>query len=463
MRNVLILGGGLTGLSTAYYLQKRAREGGLDLGISVLEASSRWGGKIASDQMGGFLVEGGPDSFITRKPWALELVRELGLGDQICETSPENGRVFLLRDGAPVELPAGMAFVVPTAEEPFLRSGVLSEEGKRRVLAEVDVPRRDRGGDESVADFVTRRFGKEALERLGQPLMAGIHAADPKRLSLAAAFPEMERIEAHFGSLIRGLREVWGGSGLKATKNSSRVSLAGGIGQLIDTLISRLDPKSLHLGRPAVSLERGREGFRVRDSQGQSWNADAVVLALPTFAAADLVGSVRPALASPLGEIRYVSTATLSLGFSAADVEHPLSGLGIVFPKVEGRNLQACTWSSSKFPDRAPFDQVLVRAFLGGTGAEHLLDREDDDLTALALDELTPLLGLHAAPTLTRLYRWPRGIPQMEIGHRDRVAAIEAASGDGLFVAGTAYRGIGLPDAIHSAQTTVADLLAEIG
>ena len=462
MPKVLILGGGLAGLAAAYFLDRRSKEEGLDLSFSVLEASRRWGGKISTEAAGGFLVEGGADSFITRKPWALELVRELGLREQVRETPSENGRVFVLRDGVPEELPAGMVFCIPTREEPFLACRLISDEGKRRILAEVDIPPGSGSADESVADFVRRRFGDEALERLGQPLMAGIHAADPKRLSLAAAFPEMARLEAEFGSLIRGMRTVHRGVGLAATRNSSRVSLAGGIGQLIETLVGRLDPSALHLRRPAVSLTRDREGFRARDGAGRTWTADAVILALPAHASAELLESVRPTLASPLREIRYVSTATLSLGFRTADVEHPLQGLGIVFPKVEGRKLQACTWSSSKFPRRAPEGHVLIRAFIGGAGAEHLVDGRDDALLRLALDELTPILGLRSAPGLVRLYRWPRGIPQLEIGHRQRLEAIEGASGDGLFLAGNAYRGIGLPDAVRSARTAVEALLAEI-
>ncbi|MCB1033670.1 MAG: protoporphyrinogen oxidase [Acidobacteria bacterium] len=451
-RKILILGGGLTGLATAYYLATRAREAGAGLSLTVLEASDRWGGKIVSERAGGFLIEGGPDSFITRKPWALELIRELGLDDQVIETPPASGKVFLLRGGRPVELPEGMVFVVPTLEEPFLDSEVMSEEGKRRVLAEVDVPPRSETGDESLADFLRRRFGPEALDRLGQPLMAGIHAADPERLSLAAAFPEMATMETRFGSLIRGLRQVHRGSGLAATKNSSRVSLRGGIGQLADTLAARLAPGTLQLGRAAASLERGPEGFLVRDRRGGWWPADAVVIALPAFAASELVAELAPELAKRLGEIRYVSTATVSLGFRRQDVTHPLEGLGVVFPTAEGRDLQACTWSSSKFAGRAPESDVLIRAFVGGAGAEHLLDQDDEALVSLALDELTPLLGLGAPPHLMRVYRWPQGIPQFEIGHRARVESIAAAGADGLFLAGNAYQGLGLPDAVRSAR-----------
>ena len=445
----------MTGLATAYYLQQEAVRKNLDVSYSVLEASDRWGGKIVTETVNGFLMEGGPDSFITRKPWALELVRELGLEDQILETPEQYGKVYLLRQGRLVELPSRMMFVIPTDLTAFLRSDLLSLFGRLRVLREMVWSRRREAREESLADFVRRRFGAEALTGLAEPLMAGIHAADPERLSLEAAFPLVAKADGQFSSLIRGLRKAHrraGPADAARTRNSSRVTLRGGLQDLVTALRGRLDPASLHLGRKVRRIETTAAGFSLHTEQGTIETADAVVLTTPTYLAADQVKEAMPALADGLRGIRYVSSATVSLGFARDAVRRPLDGLGFVVPRREGRRIRACTWASSKFEGRAPEGHVLLRAFVGGSFSAGHVFLEDDELQALVLEELGDIVGLSDEPKVIRIRRWPMGIPQLDIGHADRVRRIQESCPDGLLLAGNAYAGVGLPDSILSAR-----------
>ena len=468
-----VVGGGITGLGAAYALGKNGA-----LEIEVFEASPRWGGKITTETAGGFLLEGGPDSFLVRKPAGVELARELGLEDELVPTSTKQGQVYLLRRGTLLPLPAGMMLAAPTDLEALDASPILSDEGKRRVRQELEIPAADPADgpeEESLGSFLRRRFGDEALAVLGDPLMGGIHAGDPETLSLRATFPLFAELEQRFGSVIRGLKRIHGGrageDGVTRLDGAppqvaQRVSLRGGLGRLVETLVETLEAQpgvDLHRSHPVTGLEaRSEGGARLRFEEGGGRDFDAVILALPAAAAGRLLGDLDPTLGAELRSLPAVSSATVSLGFSANAVDHPLDGLGFVVPRIEGRPLRACTWSSTKFPGRAPHGHVLLRAFVGGAGAEDLVDLDDGALVELALAELRPLLGLRAEPVLTDIYRFPRGIPQFQVGCLDRIASVESRLPPGLHLAGSPYHGLGIPDCLASAQDAARKVLAEI-
>jgi oxygen-dependent protoporphyrinogen oxidase len=463
---IAVVGGGIAGLAAAHRLvELRDRElpAGATLEVVVLEAAPGLGGKIATERIDGFLVEAGADSFSTRRADALELVEALGLSAEILAVHGRGGggRVLVLRDGRLDELPGGLHLVVPTDLGEVFRSPLLSAPAKVRVALELlRPPQRVRGPekDQATGPFLRRHFGAEYVEQVAAPLLAGIHATDAERLSLAAAFPGLAATARRHGSLIRAARRRSGGGG------PTRVSLAGGVGSLVDALARHLEAAGVELaaGRRAVGLGPaggdGSAGFTLTLAGGASLAADAVVLATPPGAAATLLGPLAPGAIAALRAIPATSTATVSLGFRREDVRHPLDALGLLVPAREGRALGACTFASTKFPGRAPAGTVLVRAYLGAGSGE--LPRDDEALTELALAELEGVLGLAGPPLLARVHHFRAGNPQYLVGHRERVAALEAALPSGLALAGCAYHGLGIPDCIASGRRAAERVLA---
>ncbi len=464
MPDVVIIGGGIAGLATAYRLQQDAPGADRPLGVRVVESAPRFGGKIVTDREEGFLIEGGPDSIIPQKPWALELIRELGIGDRLLGSNDARRGTYVLHAGRLAALPDGLQMLAPESWRGFLRSPLLSWPGKLRFALEGLVPKRRGEGDESVAGFVRRRLGEEALWGLAEPMLAHIHVADVERMSLRATYPRFAELEARHGSLRRGAamlrakQRAAGGS----EKPAGPIfwSLRGGLGELVDALVKALDPASRLAGRTAVGLRRADGdagdgagdggGYIVRLDDGRELAADAVVLATPADAAAELVAGLDAELARKLRAIRYVSMATVSFGYRRADVAHPLDGFGFFVPRREGRRVLACTWTSTKFDHRAPEDAALLRVFLGGAGHEELLDAGDDALLRAVSEDLRAIMGLDAEPILARLYRWPRGYPQYDVGHLERLRELETRLPPGLALAGSAYHGVGLPDCVRS-------------
>ena len=474
-QTVAVVGGGIAGLAAAFELTKLASDRNLLLACRVLESAPTWGGKIVTHRAGGLLIEAGPDSFLSQKPWALDLCRELGLGDQLINTNDEHRKAYVYSRGRLRELPEGLVVIVPSKLGPFLRSGLLSWSGLARMGLEWIVPRRQVGADESLNGFFRRRFGREATDRLIEPLMAGIYAGDATQMSIQATFPRFPELEQQCGSLIRGLlakrpsgREPANGR----PKPSLFVTLRHGLSGLVDALVERLASAGVGLQTGvAVEALRGRSretGRWVYDlilSDGTRLTADAVILAVPAFASADLVRSLSPSSAGLLDRIPYASTATISLAYNAEEVRSAIRGFGFVVPRVEQRPLLAATWTSLKWADRAPAGQVLVRCYLGGIGREAGLAGSDDDLVRRSREELADLAGLKAQPTYVEVNRWNRGMPQYTVGHLDRLTQIEAGLSryPGLVLTGAAYRGVGIPDCIREGQASsgrIADYLA---
>jgi protoporphyrinogen/coproporphyrinogen III oxidase len=473
---VAIVGGGITGLSAAWYLQQEAEQDKQSLTYALLEAGDRWGGKVKTeivDEFGTerpFVIEAGPDSFITQKPWAWQLARQLGLDDALLPTNDERRQTFILNEGQPVTMPEGLMLIVPTSITPFLKSRLLSWRGKLRMGLDLFVPARRDGQDESLGDFVRRRLGEEALDKLAEPLLSGIYNADVEEQSLLATFPRFRDLEVKHGSLIRGMlaakrmraeaeaRQQGENGRSRPQPPSFFTSMRDGMASLTDELRRRLTG-DCRLETTVTDLVREENGrYRLTLNSGDQLLADSVILAIPAYAAADLLDKMAPDAAADLRAIRYVSTGTLSLAYRAEDVDHPLDGFGLVIPRQEARSINAITWTSTKFDHRAPAGHVLLRIFFGGTRSPHMPDLDDKTLLTLARTEVADLMGITAKPLFHRIYRWFRATPQYDVGHLERVAAIEAALPPGLFVSGSPYRGIGLPDCVRQAQETAGQV-----
>jgi oxygen-dependent protoporphyrinogen oxidase len=452
---VAVVGGGITGLAAAWSLAKRG------VPFLLLEAEERWGGVIRSDAVDGFVLEAGPDAILAQKAEGLALCRELGLGPRLVPTNPEQRTVFVLQGGRLHALPEGMVLAVPTRILPFVRSGLFSWPAKLRMGLDLVIPGRREAGDESIASFLRRRFGEEAVARLGEPLLAGIHAGDPERLSIQATFPRFAELEKRHGSLIRGMLRAPRPAG---PPPAAFYSLAGGLEELVRTLVARLPAPSLMKGRPVSSLGREGTGFVLALADGRRVAARAVVVAVPGPKAAALVEPLLPAAARAVGSIPFASTATVLLGYRREDVEHPLDGYGMVVPQSEGLRCSAVGFASTKFPGRAPEGAVLLRAFVGGVRDPAVMSLDDAALVRQVREEMLSLLGLRRDPLLARVYRWPDGTPQMEVGHFARMAELEAqlTSAPGLFLTGSGIRGTGIPDCVadgtRAAESAAASL-----
>ena len=454
---VVVVGGGITGLAAAYYLRRIVAEGQGGLDVVVLEAEEQAGGKLRTERRDGFLVEAGPDSFLTGKPAAVDLCRELGLAGALIPQQEPRG-AYVARRGQLVPIPPGMRLVHPTRPWPFLRSPLLSLPGRIRALVH-PLMRTSGSADESVGAFVQRRYGAELLRVLGEPLLAGIHLADPWRLSLEATFPALR---APVRRAVPGAKPP---EELAHVRGSPFVSLQGGVQQLVDALRARLDG-CLQVGAPVASIVPAAGGYRVHLRQGgnEPLAAAAVVVTTPAAGAANLVRAVNPPLAELLAGSEAASSAIVTIGYRGRRAALP-AGSGFVVPRDEQSRLLACTWSSVKWAGRAPDGGVLLRGFMGGWRHPELLDLGDDELIALLQDELAVTLGGSFArsvqPAVSRVHRWPAGTPLYRVGHADWLAGVRAAcaASPGVWLAGAPYDGVGIPDCVRQARAT-ADAVA---
>jgi len=457
--NLVVIGGGVTALAAAHRATELARERRVDLDVRVVEARDRLGGTIATERTDGFLIEAGPDSFLSEKPWALDLSRRLGLESRLVRTDDRFRKVFVWFRGRLHPLPDGFQLLAPTRLAPFAGSSLFSWRGKVRMALDLMLPRGGGalGDDESLGAFVRRRLGREALERVAQPLVAGIYTANPEELSVAATVPRFVEVERRHRSVILGLRRGLAQAPLPGTSGarwSLFVTFADGMQTLVTTLADRLPDSAIVLGQRVSAVERDGGRWRVTSSDGARFEADRVIVAAEAHVAARLLRYVDPALATLLGDIEYAGAATVSLGFRRADVPHPLDGFGFVVPRSEGKAVLAATFSSVKYPGRAPAGHVLIRCFLGGALNAEILREDDASLIGRARAELGDALGITAEPVLVRASRWPASMPQYRVGHLARIDAIEhrARALPGLHLAGAAYRGVGIADCVRAGE-----------
>lgn len=445
---VAVVGGGITGLATAYYL------GRAGVPVTVVEAGAL-GGKIQTRELAGVPVEAGPDTFLARVPWAVDLCRELGLGDELIE--PATGKAFLWTGGRLRPLPERHVLGVPVALRPLLDSGVLSRAGVARAALDLVLPRSRHGADPSVAAVVGRRMGRQVLDRLVDPLVGGINAGRADVLSLAATAPAIAAGAARHRSLVLGLR------GAKAAPAGPVfLGLKGGLHRLVERLAEEVD--DIRAATVVTGLDAGAGGYTLRCDRGPDVEAGAVVVTVPSFVAAPLVEPLSPAAAGHLAAIRHASVVTATLAYRPAALPRPLEGSGMLVPRVEGRLLTACTWSTTKWPALAASGKVLLRASTGRDGDDRAMDLPDAEVVRRLHDELAEALDLQEGPEASLVSRWPRGFPQYEVGHQARVDAIEAAlaaDAPGVFVAGAAYRGLGIAACIEQARRTAGLITAE--
>lgn len=465
MAHIVVAGGGIAGLTAAYTLASRG------VMVTLVEADRRLGGKIYTERVGDLVIDAGPDSFLSAKPAALDLAARLGIADRLIDTRMDGGGTFILRAGKLQPLPEGITLLVPADLRSIARTPLLSPWGKLRMALDYFIPPRRGDADESVGAFVRRRLGREAFERLAEPLLSGIYAGDADALSLASTFPRLRDVERKHGSLVRGAiaqRRAQAGSAPSAPRRTPFVSFRAGLGELIDALASALERAEVRVGVSLVHLEREGHAWSVTLSDGTHMAADGVVLAIPACAAAELLTATAPALAATLREIPFVSTATVSFAFPAAALSGMAAGRGFVIPRAEGRALTAVTWTTNKFAGRASAGTALLRGFVGRAGNESPAALPDDALVALVRRELREILGIRAEPELVRVYRWPKALPQYTIGHPERLARIgeELARLPGLALTGASYRGVGIPDCIADAAgqaNALVDALAPAG
>ncbi len=452
---IAIIGGGISGLSAAWTLHQRG------IPYRLLEAGPSLGGVIRTEEKDGFVLEGGPDSILAQKPEGVALCRELGLGDRLMPTNPDLRAVYILHRRKLHPLPEGMMLAVPTKVLPFVRSGLFSWPGKLRMGLDLVRPAALHNGDESIASFLRRRFGQEAVERLGEPLLAGIHAGDPERLSILATFPRFRELEAKHGSLVRGMlsapRPKPG-----ASPPVAFYSLRGGLRELVDALTPRLDAASIRTGAVVRSLTREGDGYAIGLEGGETVSAPQVIVAAPGPKIAPALKGLLPEVSRTLAAVPFASSATVLLGYRREDVAHSLAGYGMVVPRGEGLRTTALSFVSTKFAHRAPEGHVLLRGFLGGVRDGNVLDLTDEEMVQTVQRDMTPVLGLKGEPRLRRVFRWPEGTPQLEVGHLERMRAVESAVAEmpGLHLTGAGIWSTGIPDSVADA-TRVAVAAAE--
>jgi oxygen-dependent protoporphyrinogen oxidase len=472
-RRVAVLGGGISGLAAAFRLRELAAAHEFPLEVSLFEQNTRLGGALHTTTRDGFILEAGADSFLSEKPAGLALVDRLGISGELIQTREQFRRTYVIRNGRLMEIPAGFSLLAPTYFAPILRTRILSPWGKLRIMIEPFVPRRRDEADESLAAFVKRRLGREALVRIVQPLAAGIYTADPERLSAQATMPRFVEMERRYGSLIRGLRMAARARGKCAGKAVSGarwtlfVSFRKGMGTLVEALAARLTD-AIHTDArvTAVALHASPSGrtWTVILANGQSYIADALVCALPAYAAARVLHEDHPELSSALGEIGYASAATVNLVWRAIDFPVPPSSFGFVVPIAEHRRIIACSFSSLKFANRAPQGYLLSRVFIGGALQSELLRLTEAEMITAAREEMSALTGVKGEPLLAQVKRWPEAMPQYSVGHLARAARIEreAAELPAFGLAGAFIRGVGIPDCIASGEQAAAAVFAQL-
>ena len=463
---LVVVGGGVSGLAAAHRATELARERGIALDLTLIEGAERLGGIVHTERRDGVLIEGGADSFISEKPWALALCRRLGVEDRLVRTDDRYRSAFVVYGGRLHALPEGFQMMAPTRLAPLLASPLFSWPGKARMALDLVLPR---GGDpdESLGAFVRRRLGREALERVAQPLIGGIYTADPDSLSLAATMPRFLEMERRDRSVILAMRraarrEPDVARGASGARWSLFVTFAAGMEEFVHAIARRLPPASVRLKERVAAVERRGEGWRLVTADGAVLETDALVMAAEAHQAARLLRHLDPGLGHLLEGISYASSATVTLGYRRADIAHPLDGFGFVVPQVERRPIIACTFSSVKYPGRAPENMALLRVFVGGALNEAAVEADDAALIATARGQLAELLGARGEPVLVRVARYVKAMPQYQVGHLARVEAIESSVRRlrGLALAGAAYRGVGISDCVLSGEAAAEALLA---
>jgi protoporphyrinogen/coproporphyrinogen III oxidase len=460
MTRIAIIGGGISGLSAAFELEQRRREGA-DVEYVLYEATSRLGGVLRTEHVDGCVIEAGPDSFVTEKPWAADFGRALGIGDQLIGSNDADRKTYILTRGRLVEMPDGLMFLVPTKILPTGFSTLFSWKTKLRMMQELYHPPRSVDHDESVAAFVERHYGAEMVDRLADPLLSGVYGGEAANLSVRAVLPRFAEMERTHGSLGRAMLAAH-----KKMKSASKpapplfTSLKNGMQSLAETAVAQLTPANL-LAKTIVQAIQPQAGGWTVSAGMQSDQYDRVIVALPARAAAEILQNTIPQLANELAAIQYSSSITVGLGYDRKVRKSLPPGFGFLVPRSEGRRLLAATFVHNKFPHRAPEDRALLRCFFAGSNAENVWSLSDDQIIGIVLQELRQILGLQGEPLFARVYKWKSAMAQYGVGHLERLERIERLRQQlpGLALAGNGYRGIGVPDCVRSGRNAAKQLL----
>ncbi len=472
MPKIIVIGGGIAGLAAAVHLKAGAKAHGKTVEVLLLEKNSRIGGKILTEKIGNYLVEGGPDSFLPEKVWSVNLARHLGLGPEMLPSNDEFKGTFIYSRNKLHSLPEGVMLMVPTMFMPMAKSSLISWPGKMRMGMEVFMPKRGNTDDESLASFVTRRLGRECLEKIAEPLVAGIHTSNPDNMSVLATFPRFMQMEQKSGSLIRGMISAMKGrphatlSGPPPKPGSQKMtyfmSFRNGMQTLSQACVEHIGKDSIRLGTGVKAVEPKGKGYTVFLENGKVLDADYVMIGAAAYDAAEMVKGFDSTLATQMNRIEWSSSSTVSIAFKKSDIRVPLKGFGFIVPRVEGRRINAATYSSIKWSFRAPDDHILIRGFVGGGHHEELVhDLDDAGMTNMVLEELDTILGIKANPAFSKIYRWYKGMPKYTVGHLDRITVLDRimTTHPGLHLIGCSYKGIGIGDCVHEAQIAAERIL----
>lgn len=467
-RKIVIIGGGLSGLSAAFYVRKFYREAGYQPDIVLIEKETALGGKIETLHRDGFVIEKGPDSFLARKTVMSDLAKELKLDHELVTTNPNAKKTYILQRGKLHPMPAGLVLGIPTELKPFLKSGLVSFSGKMRAMLDFVIPPRRSSEDESLGELIERRLGTEVLENMTEPLLAGIYAGDMRKISLQATFPQFGEVERKYGSLIRGMT-----TGRKpvethtGTKKSAFLTFRNGLQSLVEALIRELHDVEQRTGAAAAGITvlnnaaTDAARYEVKLETGEVLQADDIYVTVQDFAAAELL---RPYVdVSPLENVNYVSVANVVLAFSKKDIVTKYDGSGFLVPRKEGRNITACTWTSTKWLHTSPDDKVLLRCYVGRSGDEQNVELPDQALTELVLKDLREIMGITAKPLFAEITRLKHSMPQYPVGHPARIAGFRSELGQklpGVYAFGAGYDAIGLPDCIKQAKEAAENAAA---
>ena len=465
MKKIIIIGGGIAGLAAAFRIQREIKEGA-NLECILLEGSNHFGGKISTEKLDGFIIERGPDSFISQKPAAIQLCKQLGLEDRLTGTNPGTPSTFVYTGGKLVTMPDGLSLMIPTKFLPFALTPLFSLPGKIRMAFDLLIPKKQDNGDESLASFVRRRMGEEALNKMAEPMLAGIYASDPEKMSITSTFPMFVETEKKYRSLILGMLARKKAMLMNAVKRPSSsyslfMTLKDGLGEMVDAVIKKSPDIQFKSGTKVVDIERNKEKWHLKLDDGSENHVDSVIVATPGTVTAKLLQNITPDSAELLNSIHYVSTATVTLGYKKEGFSHSLDGFGFVVPKAEGCSILACTWTSSKFPHRAPKDYVMLRCYVGGALQEEIAEKDTETLETLVRKDLQQIMGITETPIFCKIFKNNKSNVQYHVNHSQKIDSImeDLKNYPGLFLAGSAYRGIGIPDCIQSGNLAAESAL----
>ncbi|WP_072330782.1 MULTISPECIES: protoporphyrinogen oxidase [unclassified Paenibacillus] len=470
-RRTAIIGGGITGLSAAYYLKKQMEEDGIPYRITVYEKSETFGGKIKTLHRDGFVIEQGPDSFLARKPALVELARELGLEEHLTGTNPNAKKTYILSGGKLHRMPPGLMLGIPTRLGPFMRTGLLSPKAKARAALDLFLPKRQSTEDESLGEFLERRLGREVLSQIAEPLLAGIYAGDTYSLSVKGTFPQFHSIEQKHRSLILGMMKNRKEGGQESrtlpevAQNTTFLTFKDGLETIIHGLIDALDNVRFVKGCGITSVTSTDGGYRLVREDGGTDEADGVIVTLPAYAMAGLLEESAPAAAAELKAIEHVSVANIVMAFDESDLKAKLDGSGFVIPRGEGRFITACTWTSVKWLHTAPSGKVLLRFYVGRSGDDRWLHMTEDEVIRAVRKDLKEIMGVTAESLFTEMTPLLRSMPQYPVGHLERVRRVReavAAALPGVRVTGAAFYGVGLPDCVRQGKESALDLAKQL-